>query len=52
MPTPRILIVEDEPMAAMDLELTIAEIIAAEIVVAPSVAGARQAMAAPLDFAS
>jgi DNA-binding LytR/AlgR family response regulator len=51
MPTPRVLIVEDEPLVAMDLELTVKEIIAAEIVVAPSVSRARQAMAEPLDFA-
>jgi DNA-binding LytR/AlgR family response regulator len=48
---PRVLIVEDEPMVAMDLESTVKEIIAAEIVVAPSVSRAREAMAEPLDFA-
>jgi DNA-binding LytR/AlgR family response regulator len=46
----RVLIVEDEPMVAMDLELTVKEVIAAEIVVVSSVSGARRAMAAPLDF--
>ena len=51
MPTPRVLIVEDEPLVALDLELTVREIISAEIVVVASVSGARQAMAAPLDFA-
>ena len=51
MPTPRVLIVEDESMVAMDLELTVREIIPAEVIVVPSVSGARQAMAAPLDFA-
>ena len=51
MPTPRVLIVEDEPLVAMDLELTVKEIIAAEIVVAPSVSSTRAAMAEPLDFA-
>jgi DNA-binding LytR/AlgR family response regulator len=50
MPTPRVLIVEDEPMAALDLEAAIREIIAAEIIVVASVLGARRAMAAPLDF--
>jgi DNA-binding LytR/AlgR family response regulator len=48
---PRVLIVEDEPMVAMDLESTVKEIIAAEVVVAPSVSRAREAMAGPLDFA-
>ena len=48
---PRVLIVEDEPMVAMDLESTVKDIIAAEIVVAPSVSRAREAMAEPLDFA-
>jgi DNA-binding LytR/AlgR family response regulator len=51
MPTPRVLIVEDEPMVAIDLESTVRDVIAAEIVVVPSVSGARDAMAAPLDFA-
>jgi DNA-binding response OmpR family regulator len=51
MSTPRVLIVEDEPMVAMDLESTVREIIAAEIVVAPSVSRAREAMSEPLDFA-
>jgi two-component SAPR family response regulator len=44
MPTPRVLIVEDELMVAR-------EIITAEIIVVASVSGARRAMAAPLDFA-
>jgi hypothetical protein len=48
---PRVLIVEDEPMVAMDLESTIKVIIAAEIVAAPSVSSAREAVAEPLDFA-
>ncbi len=51
MPRPRVLIVEDEPMVAMDLEATVREIISAEVVVVASVSGARRAMAAPLDFA-
>jgi DNA-binding LytR/AlgR family response regulator len=50
MPTPRVLIVEDEPMAALDLEATVREIVPAEIIVVASVSGARLAMAAPLDF--
>src|SRR5271154_4843468 len=51
MPKPRVLIVEDEPMVAMDLEATVREITSAEIVVVATVSGARRAMAAPLDFA-
>jgi hypothetical protein len=51
MPKPRVLIVEDEPMVAMDLEATVREITSAEIVVVASVSGARRAMAAPFDFA-
>jgi hypothetical protein len=51
MPAPRVLIVEDEPMVAMDLESTVTDVIAAEIVIAPSVSSARDAMAEPLDFA-
>jgi CheY-like chemotaxis protein len=51
MSAPRVLIVEDEPMVAMDLESIVLNVIAADVVVAPSVSGARQAMAAPLDFA-
>ena len=51
MSTPRVLIVEDEPMVAMDLESIVLGVIAADVVVVASVSGARQAMAAPLDFA-
>ena len=36
MPTPRVVIVEDESMVAMDLELTVREIIPAEVIVVPS----------------
>ena len=51
MSAPRVLIVEDEPMVAMDLELIVLGVIAADVVVVASVSGARQAMAAPLDLA-
>ena len=51
MSTPRVLIVEDEPLVAMDLESIVLGVIAADVVVVASVSGARQAMAAPLDFA-
>src|SRR5271166_4387694 len=51
MSTPRVLIVEDEPMVAMDLESIVLGVIAADVVVVTSVSGARQAMAAPLDLA-
>jgi DNA-binding LytR/AlgR family response regulator len=51
MSMPRVLIVEDEPMVAMDLESIVLAAIAAEVVVVASVSGAFQAMAAPLDFA-
>ena len=51
MSKPRVLIVEDEPMVAMDLESIVLGVIAADVVVVASVSGARLAMAAPLDFA-
>jgi DNA-binding response OmpR family regulator len=51
MSTPRVLIVEDEPMIAMDLEWIVLAVMAAEVVVAASVSGARAAMAARLDLA-
>ena len=51
MSTPRVLIVEDEPLVAMDLESIVLGVIAADVVVVASVSGARQAMAAPLDLA-
>jgi DNA-binding LytR/AlgR family response regulator len=51
MSTPRVLIVEDEPLVAMDLESIVLGVIAADVVVVASVSSARQAMAAPLDFA-
>ena len=51
MSMPRVLIVEDEAMIAMDLESIVLAVMAAEVVVAPSVSKAREAMAAPLYFA-
>ena len=38
-------------MVALDLELIVSGVIAADVVVVASVLGARQAMAAPLDLA-
>jgi CheY-like chemotaxis protein len=47
----RILIVEDEPFVAMDLEIVITEIVTATVVVEPSVAATKKVLHEALDFA-
>lgn len=47
----RILILEDEPLVALDLESMVAAAANSEIAWSPSVAGAQTALAEPLDFA-
>jgi DNA-binding response OmpR family regulator len=51
MDSPRILIVEDEPLIAMDLEDVVAQVLPAVIIVKSSVAGARNVLTEPVDFA-
>ena len=51
MKTLCILIVEDEPMVAMDLEMMVTEIVTAAVVVEASVAAAKKVLQQPLDFA-
>jgi CheY-like chemotaxis protein len=46
-----ILIVEDEPLIAMDLEIVITEIVTATVVVEPSVAATKNVLHEALDFA-
>jgi CheY-like chemotaxis protein len=47
----RILIVEDEPLIAMDLEDLVTSVIPASVIIHASVAGALKAVEQPLDFA-
>lgn len=47
----RILIIEDDPMISLDLETIVANHIAADIVVASTIAEAQDVLAAPIDFA-
>jgi DNA-binding response OmpR family regulator len=47
----RILIVEDEPWIAMDLEMIIVEFVTASVVVEGSVAGTKEVLHEALDFA-
>jgi hypothetical protein len=51
MKTLRILIVEDEPMVAMDLEMVVAGIVTAAVVVEASVAATKEVLHQALDFA-
>ena len=51
MKSPRILIVEDEPLIAMDLEDVVGQVVPAVVIIKSSVAGARAALAEPVDFA-
>jgi CheY-like chemotaxis protein len=51
MNTKRVLIVEDEPMIAMDLEDTITGLIAAVVIIKSSVADTVQVLPEPFDFA-
>jgi two-component SAPR family response regulator len=51
MKTLRILIVEDEPLVAMNLEVMVAEIVTATVVVRPSVAATKKVLHEALDFA-
>jgi CheY-like chemotaxis protein len=48
---PRILIVEDEPLLAMNLKEMVDECVTATVVVEPSVAAAKKALREPVDFA-
>jgi DNA-binding LytR/AlgR family response regulator len=47
----RVLIVEDEPLIAMDLEATIAEIRPATVIVKPSLASTKEVLDELFDFA-
>jgi CheY-like chemotaxis protein len=47
----RILIVEDEPWIAMDLETLIVELVTATVVVEPSIAATKEVLHEALDFA-
>ncbi len=47
----RILIVEDEPLVAMDLEIMVTEIVTAAVVVEASVAATKKVLHESLDFA-
>jgi DNA-binding LytR/AlgR family response regulator len=51
MKTLRVLIVEDEPIVAMDLETIVTETVAAAVVIKASVAGAKKVLDGPVDFA-
>jgi DNA-binding LytR/AlgR family response regulator len=46
-----ILIVEDEPLAALDLEMMITDLVQANIVIEASVAGTKKVLHEDLDFA-
>jgi CheY-like chemotaxis protein len=48
---PRILIVEDEPLIAMDLDDLVRQIVPAVVIIKSSVAAALASLAEPLDFA-
>ena len=47
----RILIVEDEPWIAMDLETIVVELVTASVVVEGSIAGTKEVLQEALDFA-
>jgi DNA-binding LytR/AlgR family response regulator len=47
----RILIVEDEPWIAMDLEMIIIELVTATVVIERSIAGTKEVLHKALDFA-
>jgi CheY-like chemotaxis protein len=51
MKTLHILIVEDEPLVAMDLEMMVTEIVTAAVVVEASVAATKKVLQEALDFA-
>ena len=51
MKTLHILIVEDEPLVAMDLEMMVTEIVTAAVVVETSVAATKKVLHEALDFA-
>jgi CheY-like chemotaxis protein len=51
MKTLHILIVEDEPLVAIDLETVVAELVTAAVVVKPSVAATKKVLNEALDFA-
>lgn len=51
MSKPRILIVEDDPLIALDLEIIVADQVPAEVVVVASVAEAREEIAEPVNLA-
>jgi|HubBroStandDraft_6_1064221.scaffolds.fasta_scaffold583722_1 CheY-like chemotaxis protein len=51
MKTLHILIVEDEPLVAVDLEMVVAEIVTAAVVVKASVAATKKVLNEALDFA-
>ena len=51
MKTLHILIVEDEPLVAMDLEILVTEFVTATVVVKASVAATKQVLHEALDFA-
>ena len=51
MRTLHILIVEDEPLIAMDLEMMVTEIVTAAVVVEASVAATKKLLHEALDFA-
>ncbi len=51
MKTFRILVVEDEPWIAMDLETMIVELVTATVVVGRSIAAAKEVLHEALDFA-
>jgi response regulator RpfG family c-di-GMP phosphodiesterase len=51
MKTLRILIVEDEPLVAMDLEMMVTEIVTAAVVDETSVAATKEILQEALDFA-
>ena len=51
MKTLRILIVEDEPLVAADLEMMVTEIVPATVVVEASVAATKKVLHEALDFA-
>ena len=51
MKTLRILIVEDEPLVAADLEILVTEIVPATVVVEASVAATKKVLHTALDFA-
>jgi len=51
MKTLRVLIVEDEPLLAMDLESIVTDTVSAAVIVKSSVAGAKEVLDTPVDVA-